>query len=44
MDKVKAFFSYLAAPLEWVAGIVAKYPKGAIIVWAISIAVTAWKF
>jgi len=44
MDKIKAVFSYLAAPLEWVAGLIGKYPKGALMVWAVSLAVTAWVF
>jgi len=38
MDKVKAFFSHFAAPLEWLAGKVAAYPKGTLIVWAVSLA------
>jgi hypothetical protein len=44
MDKIKAVFSYLAAPLEWTAGLVAKYPKGALMVWAASLVVVAWVF
>jgi len=37
-DYVSSFFRYLAKPLEWTAGVIAKYPKGAMIVWAITIA------
>lgn len=50
-DGLKAFWSgataalrFFAKPLEWSASLVARYPKGAMIVWAASIALTAWVF
>lgn len=47
MEKIKSAmkttFDFLAAPLEWISGVVAKYPKGALIVWLVSLALTAWK-
>lgn len=39
MDKIKAFFSKLSAPLEWVAGKVSKYPKGFLITAAVLIVI-----
>ena len=44
MDKVKAVFSYLAAPLEWTAGVIGKYPKGTLMVWAASLVIATWLF
>lgn len=44
MDKIKAVFSHLSAPLEWVAGKVASYPKAFLVLWAISLIVAAWLF
>lgn len=50
-DGLKAFwggvvsaFRFFAAPLEWCASLIGRYPKGALIVWVASIALTAWVF
>jgi hypothetical protein len=34
----------LSAPLEWTAGQIKARPKGALVVWAISLVVVAWVF
>ena len=44
MDKIKAAVSYLAAPLEWTARLIGKYPKGALMVWAVTLVLVAWAF
>lgn len=39
MDKIKAVGNFLSKPLDFAASIVAKYPKGALIVWAITLVI-----
>lgn len=34
----------LSAPLEWIAARIAARPKGALVIWLLSLALAAWVF